>query len=73
MYLLNLNNIKPEELIFWTKDFVAMFLMPVKVFQQIKLLVIFMKTKMIKDIYQIQFFTSRIKRNAAGYVADFIQ
>jgi len=51
VYLLNLNNIQPEELKFWTKDFVAMFLTPVKVFQQIKLLVIFMKTKMIKEIY----------------------
>ncbi len=41
MYLLNLNDIQPEELKFWTKDFVAMFLMPVKVFQQIRLIVTF--------------------------------
>jgi|SaaInlLV_10m_DNA_2_1039722.scaffolds.fasta_scaffold93496_1 hypothetical protein len=35
MYLLDLNDIQPEKLKFWIKNFVAMFLIPVKVFQQI--------------------------------------
>ena len=34
VYFLNLNDIQPEELKFWIKDFVAMFLIPVKAFQQ---------------------------------------